>query len=309
MRQIGTITDERQVQRLADYLLTLGIRIQVEPGERDFSVWAIDEDQVSQARDELQRFLENPGDERYAAAEREARRLRDELIRKEKQRDKNVIDVRRRWSMPRGRPLTILLIVISCLVGIATRFAENFDNNVARALLIADFRPGPNHMIHWMGLARSWPDDRTSPPRFQIWRLLTPIFLHLGPVHLAMNMLALHSLGTVIEARRGTWRLALMVLVIGIVSNLAQYAWSGPAFAGMSGVVCGLFGYAWMKSEFDHDVGIFMPASSVAMMLGFLVLCMTGLIGPIANAAHIGGLVVGVVLGYGPVLRRRIFGR
>ena len=74
MRQIGTVTDGRQVQRLIDYLLTQGIRVQVEPGDGDYSVWAIDEDHVARARDELQRFLQNPDDERYAAAEREARR-------------------------------------------------------------------------------------------------------------------------------------------------------------------------------------------------------------------------------------------
>jgi len=44
-------------------------------------------------------------------------------------------------------------------------------------------------------------------------------------------------------------------------------------------------------------------------MLGWLVLCMTGLIGPIANAAHFSGLIVGILLGYGPVVRRRILGR
>src|SRR5258708_35041711 len=110
MRQIGTITDGRQAQKLIDYLLTLGIRVQVEEGEQNSSVWAIDEDHVAQARDELQRFLQNPGDERYTAAEREARRLRDDLIRKEKERRKYVVDVRRKWSSTRGKPFTVLLI-------------------------------------------------------------------------------------------------------------------------------------------------------------------------------------------------------
>jgi GlpG protein len=45
------------------------------------------------------------------------------------------------------------------------------------------------------------------------------------------------------------------------------------------------------------------------MMLVFLVLCMTGLVGPIANTAHIAGLIAGILLGYGPVIRRRLLGR
>ena len=100
-----------------------------------------------------------------------------------------------------------------------------------------------------------------------------------------------------------------MVLVIGLISNVTQYLYHGPNFGGMSGVAFGLFGYAWIKSEFDPDAGIFIPPRSVAMMLGWLVLCMTGLLGPIANAAHFAGLIVGILIGYGPVIRRRLLGR
>src|SRR5258708_2194389 len=124
MRQIGTLADERQVQRLQDYLLTLGVRVQVDQAEGGFSIWAIDEDRVGQARDELNRFVQNPADERYAAAEREARKLRDELIRKEKDRRRSVVDVRRQWAAPRARPLTFLLIVICCAIAFATDFGE-----------------------------------------------------------------------------------------------------------------------------------------------------------------------------------------
>src|SRR4051812_11094019 len=122
MRQIGTIADSRQVSRLTDYLLTLGIKTQVEQAGAEFSVWVIDEDRVAQARDELDRFLQDPSDERYAAAERDARRLRDAMIHKERERQKNVVDVRRIWTSPRGRPLTISLIVISCAVFFLTHF-------------------------------------------------------------------------------------------------------------------------------------------------------------------------------------------
>ncbi len=310
MRQIGTITDEKQMQRLADYLLTLGIRIQVEPGESGFAMWAIDEDRVSQAREELDRFQQNPDDERYAVAAREARRIRDEMIRSEKARQKNVIDVGRQWSVPRSKPLTMLLIVSSCIVTFLTRFGENWDDdNVAQELVIAEYRTGGGN-IHWWGVAKSWPDNPLHDlPRFQFWRLITPIFLHVGPWHLVMNMMAMHVEGTIIESRRGTWRLALMVLLIAVLSNLAQYAYQGPKFGGMSGVGFGLFGYVWMKSEFDPSSGIVTSQSNVFTMLAWLVLCMTGLVGPIANVAHLVGLIVGMILGYGPVVSRRLFGR
>jgi GlpG protein len=65
----------------------------------------------------------------------------------------------------------------------------------------------------------------------------------------------------------------------------------------MSGVVYGLFGYVWMKSWYERESGFYMPQNTVFWMLGWFVLCLTGLIGPIGNVAHGVGLLVGVVLG------------
>jgi GlpG protein len=301
MRQIGTIPDEKQMQRLADYLLTQGIRVQAEHGEGGFAVWAIDEDRVSQARDELARFQQNPDDERYVAAAGEARRLRDQMIRTEKERQKNVVDFSRRWSVARGRPVTMLLIVLSCAAAFATGFGKEHQNPIFQKLLIASYDVRDMyHLVFHPG---------SDVFRGEVWRLITPIFVHFGPMHLLMNMLALHNLGTVIEMRRGSWRLAAMVVLIALISNLAQYLFKGPSFGGMSGVVFGLFGYAWMKSEFEPEAGMFIPQSSVALMLGWLVICTLGWLGPIANYAHFGGLIVGMLLGLGPGVRRRLFGR
>lgn len=308
MRQIGSLADEKQVQRLGDYLLTLGVRIQVESDERGFAIWAIDEDRVPQAREELNRFIQNPHDERYSAAEREARKLRDELIRKEKERRRSVVDVRRQWTVPRARPLTFLLIVICCAVAFATDFGDKGDGDVWQKLVIASYEHEGNRIWYHPVFMRG-----SDVLHGEVWRLITPIFLHGSLLHLLMNMMALQSLGTLVEIRRGTWRLALLVLSIALVSNVAEYLFSGPSFCGISGVALGLFGYAWMKSEFDPAAGIVIPRSSVTMMLVFVGLCMTGLIGPIANAAHVSGLVMGMLLGYGPVVTRgvtrRILGR
>jgi GlpG protein len=304
MRQIGTLSDERQVVRAADYLLTLGIRVQVERGESGFTVWAIDEDRVAQARKEFNHFVQNPQDERYLAAEHEARKLRDDMIRQEKDRRQKIVDVRRQWSAPRVRPLTFLLIVICCAVAFATGFGEKKESYVWQKLVIASYEVEGQYILYHpvFGLG-------SDVFRGQVWRLITPIFLHNGLVHLLMNLMALQSVGTLIEIRRGTWRLVLIVFVTAMISNVAQYLFSGPGFCGISGVVLGMFGYAWMKSEFDPAAGIAIPRSSVTMMLVFVGLCMTGLIGPIANAAHIGGLVTGMLLGYAPVAARRALGR
>ena len=212
-----------------------------------------------------------------------------------------MVNVRSKWNSTGGKPLTVFLIAISCAVAFASGFGEDGHDPVLQKLLIASYDAND----------RYFPVFRPNSDVFhgQVWRLVTPIFIHFGPLHLMMNMMATYNLGSVLERRYGTWRLAGMVLLIALLSNLAQYAYSGTGFGGMSGVAFGLFGYAWMKSEFDPEAGIFIPPTSVAMMLGWPVLCMTGLLGHIANAAHFVGLLVGILLSYGPVLRRRFSGR
>ena len=78
-----------------------------------------------------------------------------------------------------------------------------------------------------------------------------------------------------------------------------------PAFGGMSGVVYGLFGYVWIKSTFCPEPGFATSQGTVIILLGWLFLCMTGAIGPIANIAHVVGLVVGMAVAYVPSFWRR----
>mgnify|MGYP002624122839 CR=1 FL=1 len=146
----------------------------------------------------------------------------------------------------------------------------------------------------------------------QVWRLITPIFIHFGILHILGNMFGLFILGSQIESKEGKLRMALLVLVIAVLSNLAQYYLSplrirdgtiinlefSPTFGGMSGVVFGLFGYVWMKSVFQPSKGFFMTQGMVLFMLLWLFLCMTGKLGAIANTAHVVGLLVGLIWGY-----------
>lgn len=133
----------------------------------------------------------------------------------------------------------------------------------------------------------------------QFWRLISPIFIHFGPFHILFNCLMIWDLGKLVEGRKGVWFYAGFVLIVGVVSNLAQYLMTGLSnFGGLSGVLYGLFGYLWMQGRFNPDFGIILNKNTVLMMLGWFALCWTGLLGPIANWAHTGGLVAGVVWGF-----------
>jgi len=180
---------------------------------------------------------------------------------------------------------------------------------VQQALSIASFNvenAGDHLKYEWLWLQ----DIRNG----QVWRLVTPIFLHFGLFHLLFNMVVLQQFGALIEARRGAWRYLALILITAVVSNVAQYyltvTWennalsvhSNPAFGGMSGVLYGLFGYLWMKSRYEPALGLSLNPRIVILLIAWLFVCMSGVIGPIANTAHVAGLIVGVVIGVAPHL-------
>jgi GlpG protein len=181
----------------------------------------------------------------------------------------------------RVRPpvLTIALIVLSVLASMPTLVSVE---NVLTPLLIAS--PG----------SRGFADVLHG----EAWRLVTPILIHFGALHLIFNMMWLWDLGGSLERLRGFGFVALFVLATAIASNVAQYAIAGnPYFGGMSGVVYAMLGYVWMQGRLNPSFGLGLHRGTVAMMLAWYVLCWTGLLGPIANWAHTAGLVLGVAWG------------
>ena len=146
----------------------------------------------------------------------------------------------------------------------------------------------------------------------QYWRLLTPIFLHFGWLHIVFNSLWMWELGALIERRLGSLLLAGLVVVCGVGSNVTQYVFSGPSlFGGMSGVVYALLGFCWVYNALLPDNTLAMPRPIIAFMLVWLVFCMVAPtellgIGSIANAAHVGGLLLGCACAVPIALRRRL---
>ena len=137
----------------------------------------------------------------------------------------------------------------------------------------------------------------------EYWRLLTPMFLHFGILHLVFNMLWFWEIGRRIEQVNNGLLMLLLVLVSSLGSNVLQYTMTGPGFfGGMSGVVFGLLGYSlvWSRLLPSRDMGL--TNSIYVFMLGFLVFGFSGLfdllgLGNLANWAHLGGLLAGAGFG------------
>lgn len=308
MRQAGTISDQQQANKFADYLLTLGIDCRVEPEGDASVVWVIDEDRLEEGRQQLNEFVADPSAEKFRGVSKQADTIRRAEEKREKEFAKNVVDVRSRWHAAGSNKLTTIVLVVMFLLTMASRFGEY--KPVAKWLYIAEVTRISSTEITWRGLQ----DVKSG----QVWRLVTPVFMHGGVIHLLFGLWMFYSFGSQIESRQGWRRLLILFLVIAVISNLAEYMiadprqWGtsgvirrNPAFLGMSGVIYGLFGYAWVQSREDPASGLFVHQQTVFILIAWAFLCLFGLFGSIANIAHFSGLFVGMALGYVPILWRR----
>jgi rhomboid protease GluP len=135
------------------------------------------------------------------------------------------------------------------------------------------------------------------------WRLLSATFLHGGLVHLLINMAALCDVGRTCERLYGSGRFLVLYLVSGLLGSAASLWWNPPvASVGASGAVFGVLGatFIYMLDK-SHGVPlVVMKKHQVSLTIFILYALVNGLLAKagIDNAAHVGGLVGGLVLGY-----------
>jgi GlpG protein len=291
MRQIGTLPDGRQAQRFIDYLVSRGITASALEEDGDWCIWVSDEDHLETARSDLAEFTDNPADPKYAAAASKAAQIRKDQQAHRAARSRRLVDVRRDiWGQPAAKrmPLTMVLLGISVVVALWSGLGARQQDTPLRELSFCD----PTHRKEADFLAD--PDGLVDVKAGEIWRAITPIFIHFGVIHLAFNMLMLYPLAGQIEIRRGTPLLGLLVLAIGLFSNLGQYLVAqSPWFGGMSGVLYGMFGFIWVRMVRHPNEGLRVHQQTIVILMIWLVLGFTGAIGNMANYAHLFGLLAG----------------
>ena len=286
MRQIGQLTDEKQAKVFGDHLVVSRIRNQIERDDGAWAVWILDEEQVADAQARLERFRLNSSAPEFLAAGAQAAKAREAEARDLADYKKRVRTGKSLFPKMGGYgvgPLTFGLICVCVLVAVYSKLGE--DSVFVRKLLLAD----PEYASH---------DFLAQVRAGEFWRLFSPAFIHFGLLHLLFNMMWLYQLGCMIEARQGTLRFALLVVVTDVGPMIAQYLVGGPGYVGgMSGVVYGLAGYVWMRGKYDRASGVFLDRQNVQWLLIWLVVCYTGAVGNVANTAHLAGLIIGVVWG------------
>jgi membrane associated rhomboid family serine protease len=122
----------------------------------------------------------------------------------------------------------------------------------------------------------------------EYWRLLGAAFLHIGPLHLIVNMLALAIVGPSLERLFGAWRYLSIYLLAALGGSVAVYLFDSPfgAVAGASGAIYGLFAATLVVLR---NLGLDARYMLLAIGLNFVVSFAPG----ISLLGHLGGFVVG----------------
>jgi len=197
----------------------------------------------------------------------------------------------------KSTPITLMVLISTLLVALFSQLGSQLE-----AVAWFSFFPLvlDTHAYLVTGFDHLW---------LQPWRLISPMLLHFGWLHLVFNVLWWLDLGRRIECQS---RLLLVVLLLftSVAANVAQ-AWQvASLFGGLSGVIYGLLGYIWVMDRYN-PVRYHLPQNILIFMLLWLLLGISGLFpalgfGDMANMAHIGGLVAGVAWGFMHTLLWRI---
>lgn len=132
----------------------------------------------------------------------------------------------------------------------------------------------------------------------QWWRLLTSMFLHGGLMHVLVNMYALLLVGMLLEPMMGKNRYLVSYLATGITGSIvSMYMHTATVSVGASGAIFGLYGIflaLMLTNVFPKKVKASFLTGVVLMIIMTFV---TGLGGGVDNAAHVGGLLSGIIIG------------
>ena len=133
-----------------------------------------------------------------------------------------------------------------------------------------------------------------------LWSLFTTVFLHANVLHLLFNMIWLYQLGGMVERTLNTLAYVLFLVAATVVSSCAELFF-GSSGIGASGVVYALFGLMWAGRGRHPEWGAYAHDRNLRLFIGWGIFCFVATqlhIMPIGNAAHAGGFLFGISVGW-----------
>ncbi|WP_116474839.1 rhomboid family intramembrane serine protease GlpG [Zobellella maritima] len=267
MRQLLVLDDPRRAQAFVDYLNDIGLKCELTlDDDHNVTLWLVNESRYQEALLEVKRFLAEPLHPRYQDA---AWRQGDTHVHFSPDPSRSGLA----GDLLRQTGLVNMLVLLACVAVYA---------------------------LSWLGLPLfrmlSFPADPTRLLGWEFWRAFTPALMHFSLLHLLFNLFWWWYLGGMIERRLGHGKLLSLLVLAAVISNFMQFVASGPRFGGLSGVVYALVAYVWLSGRLTPARGIGLPDGMAVFMVVWLVLGFADLLGiPMANMAHLGGLLVGLL--------------
>jgi rhomboid protease GluP len=133
----------------------------------------------------------------------------------------------------------------------------------------------------------------------EIWRFITPIFIHVNAMHILVNMYSLHAVGPSVEMFYGKERTAILYLLSGISGVAFSFAFSSYISVGASGAIFGIVGaLAWLLFRHRHIFGAVAKNQLQRIIFVIFLNLILGMSAMIDNWGHIGGLLGGIFIGW-----------
>ena len=273
--EIGVLKDRSKALTFADYLNSIGIKATAKPGfGASYSIYVANESDVSKAKLELLRFGDNP----FARAYNRASWTQGRTVKREKTQGSGFLSFSMgtyQWKLMSLTSITEVLCIAIYLLCLVPDMEDMFLSALA------------------------WTSVYEITGNFEIFRVITPVFLHFGIFHIAFNMVMFEAFGRPIERHFGAWKLAYIMISIAIVSNFLQVMFipQGAVFGGMSGVVYGLIGYMGILSR-REDLPDDLRLPQGLLLVSFIFIGIGFFFSGIANLCHVGGMLLGLALGF-----------
>jgi len=288
MIKVARVSFESDLSAFSDWLHSQGLvhRITEELGEQ--ALFIENKGMEQQVKDALQLYLTDKAFKFHL----------DELPKK------HVFPPQVEVLYPRARPSQAPIVFIFMLFSIVFALLTDFGEGgpILRAFLILDPLS--------LSSEGSAVDLNTIYGRIQgllitlgqgeLWRLISPGFIHFNAMHITFNLLMLWLLGGQLEIQKGSFAFLTLALFVSAISNIAQLLETSYLFGGLSGVVYGLVGYCWLWKHFEPKIffpDILMKFSLVWLVLGYTPITEWLGWGRMANAAHLYGLISGLIWG------------